>query len=76
MANSTPQWGECRDCKWWQIEPNAMIEDSTMGVCIDEGLQPFVVRVAGNSGCNRFMPGKPARAEGSSAEPPKAAAAR
>jgi len=76
MSKSKPEWGECRDCKWWQIEPDAKIADSTMGVCIDEELQPFLVRVSGNSGCNRFMPGKPARAEGSSAEPPAAAASR
>jgi hypothetical protein len=76
MAPSKSEWGECQDCKWWQIEPRVEIEDTTMGVCIDEDLQPFVLRVSGNSGCNRFMPGKPARAAGSSAEPPRAAATR
>jgi hypothetical protein len=39
-------------------------------------LQPFVLRVSGNSGCNRFMPGKPARASHSSEAPPKAAPTR
>lgn len=65
-------WGLCRDCKWWQVEPDAAIEDVTMGLCIDEELQPYLVRVSGNSGCNRFMEGTPARAEGSSCQPPEA----
>ena len=58
MADS--EWGLCKDCKWWQIEPKAAVENLTMGLCIDEKLQPFLLRVSGNSGCNRFMPGKPA----------------
>ena len=66
------EWGLCRDCKWWQIEPEAPIVDATLGLCIDEDLQSFVLRVSGNSGCNRFMPGDPARAAGSSAAPPTA----
>jgi hypothetical protein len=47
-----------------------------MGFCIDEKLQPFRLRVSGNSGCNRFMSGKPARAVGSSEAPPAAQPAR
>jgi hypothetical protein len=43
-----------------------------MGLCIDEKLQLFQVRVSGNSGCSRFVSGKPARAEGSGAAPPTA----
>ena len=70
MAKS--EWGLCKDCKWWQIEPKATLENLTLGLCIDEKLQPFLLRVSGNSGCNRFMPGKPARAEGSSEAPPTA----
>lgn len=66
------EWGLCRDCKWWQIEPTGVIDDETMGLCIDEELQPFQLRVSGDSGCNRFMPGEPARAKGSSAAPPQA----
>ncbi len=65
-------WGLCRDCKWWQVEPKAAIENLTMGLCIDEDLQAFRLRVSGNSGCNRFMAGKPARAAGSSGAPPVA----
>ena len=53
-------WGLCKDCKWWQIEPSAAIENTTMGLCIDEKLLPFQLRVSGISGCNRFMGGDPA----------------
>lgn len=73
---SSKTWGECKDCKWWQIEPEASVENLTMGLCIEEELQPFRLRVSGNSGCNRFMHGKVARAEGSGTAPPKAAATR
>lgn len=65
-------WGLCKDCKWWQIEPDAAVADETMGLCIDEDLQPFKLLVSGNSGCNHFMAGEPARAEGSSQQPPTA----
>ena len=70
MAES--EWGECKDCKWWQIEPGARIANTAMGLCIDEDLQKFLLRVSGNSGCNRFMQGRPAHARGSSAAPPTA----
>src|SRR5262245_34465230 len=65
-------WGLCKDCKWWQLEPDAGVENLTLGVCIEEKLQPFLLRVSGNSGCNRFLPGKPARAAGSAEAPPTA----
>jgi hypothetical protein len=65
-------WGLCKDCEWWQIEPKAAIENLTLGLCIDEDLQAFRLRVSGNSGCSRFMAGKPARAAGSSEAPPVA----
>jgi hypothetical protein len=66
------EWGLCKDCKWWQIEPEAEVANLTLGLCIDEKLQPYRLRVSGISGCNRFMPGDPARAEGSGAAPPSA----
>jgi hypothetical protein len=66
------EWGLCRDCEWWQIEPKAAVENLTLGLCIDEDLQRFQLRVSGNSGRNRFMPGKPARAAGSADAPPSA----
>jgi hypothetical protein len=70
--NNNENWGLCKDCKWWQIEPKSHIANGTMGLCIDEDLQEFTLRVSGNSGCNRFLPGKPARAVGSSERPPVA----
>jgi len=74
MADS--EWGKCKDCKWFQIEPGASPANNTMGLCIEERLQPFRLRVSGNSGCNRFLPGKVAHAAGSSCAPPVAAATR
>jgi hypothetical protein len=73
---SKSDWGLCKDCKWWQIEPEGHVENNTMGLCIDEDLQKFVLRVSGNSGCDHFMPGKVARAKGSSEAPPTAKATR
>jgi hypothetical protein len=70
MASS--EWGLCKDCKWWQIDPGAAVENLTMGLCIEEKLQPFRLRVSGNSGCNRFLKGTPARAAGSGDAPPTA----
>jgi hypothetical protein len=63
------KWGLCKDCKWWQIEPDASVQNNTMGLCIDEDFQEYQLRVSGNSGCYRFMPGQPARANGSSDQP-------
>jgi hypothetical protein len=69
-------WGLCKDCKWWQIEPKAPVKNSTMGLCIDDKMLKFNLRVSGNSGCNRFMEGRPAHAKGSSGQPPTAKATR
>jgi len=66
------EWGMCKDCQWWQIDPAASIANNTTGMCIEAALQPFRLRVSGHSGCNRYTPGKPARAAGSSAAPPTA----
>jgi hypothetical protein len=73
---SSEHWGLCQDCKWWQIEPDGHVADQTIGMCIDEELLDYQLRVSGNSGCNRFLAGKPAKAAGSSAKPPAATAAR
>lgn len=69
-------WGLCRDCKWWQIEPDARVDLKTVGQCIDEELQSFQLSITGEGGCNRFMEGEPARAKGSGQQPPTAAPAR
>jgi hypothetical protein len=76
MAKSQSEWGLCKDCKWWQLEPAAKTTGTTLGLCIDEELLPYRLRVSGNSGCNRFMAGKPAHAAGSAAAPPTAEATR
>ncbi len=65
-------WGLCKNCQWWQIEPEASVEDETIGLCIDEELQPYQLVVSGDSGCNRCIKGTPARAQGSSTKPPSA----
>jgi outer membrane protein W len=70
MADDT--WGLCKDCKWWQIEPDAAVNNLTLGLCVEEKLQPYSLRVSGISGCNRFKPGEPARAKGSGTAPPSA----
>ncbi|MCA9025303.1 MAG: hypothetical protein KDA86_08845 [Planctomycetaceae bacterium] len=74
--SNSDNWGQCLRCKWWQIEPDAAIEHQTTGLCIDEQLLPFRIRITGNGGCNRFMEGEPARAAGSSERPPVAEATR
>ena len=45
MAES--DWGLCKDCEWWQIEPDADVTDTTMGLCREDDLQPFLLRVSG-----------------------------
>ncbi len=67
-----PSWGLCKECTWWQVELDAAIANTTMGQCIEEKLRPYRLRVSGNSGCNCFLPGKPARAAGSGDAPPTA----
>ena len=70
--NAKTEWGLCKDCKWWQIEPKAVVSNTTVGLCIEEEIQPINLRVSGSSGCNRFVGGKPARATGSAEAPPNA----
>jgi hypothetical protein len=70
------KWGLCKQCKWWQIEPNARTSNNTLGLCIEEKIWPFEMRVSGLSGCNRFMKGHVARAKGSSKAPPTAKQSR
>src|SRR5437879_10896721 len=53
------EWGLCKDCKWWQIEPRAAIEDLTLGLCIDEELQPFLLRVMSAQATRTDKPIKP-----------------
>ena len=74
--SANESWGLCISCKWWQLEPDAEAENLTAGYCIEEKLQPFQLRVTGNSGCNRYVEGTPARGAGSSEKPPTAKPAR
>jgi hypothetical protein len=73
---ATDNWGLCKDCEWWQTEPEAKISNTTMGLCSEDDLQSYHLRVSGNSGCNQYSPGEPSRAAGSSAAPPTAAPQR
>src|SRR4029453_1915998 len=34
VAMAASDWGMCKDCQWWQIDPGANIANTTMGVCI------------------------------------------
>lgn len=77
MADRHEDWGLCKDCKWWQIEPDAdMITDETLGLCIERELKPYQVRVSAQSGCNRFEPGTHPRKEGASQVPAGAGSSR
>jgi hypothetical protein len=75
-ATDHEDWGLCKNCKWWQIEPDAKVSDRSVGVCIEESLQEFRLRIAGNGGCTMFVAGKPARHEGSADKPPTRVAVR
>jgi hypothetical protein len=76
MADKEKEWGLCKDCRWWQIEPEATVDDRTVGQCIEEKLQPYLIRISGNGGCLRFQKGKPAHAAGASDKPPSAKPSR
>jgi hypothetical protein len=64
------------DCKWWQIEPDAKVSAHAVGVCIEESLQQYRLRISGNGGCTLFAEGTPARHEGSAGMPPTTVATR
>ncbi|MHC5540746.1 hypothetical protein ACYOEI_21205 [Singulisphaera rosea] len=63
-------WGECKGCKYFEIEPGARAGDRTMGLCIVHELETYRLRVSGASGCTLFEHGKVAHAEGASKAPP------
>lgn len=66
------EWGFCKDCEWWQIELDVQLTNTTMGLCREDELQPFQLRISGNSGCNHFSAGEPVRVAGSGEAPPAA----
>ena len=63
-------WGQCKSCKMWQIEPEAEVSETTMGVCIAEDLVEYQLRVSGGSGCNVYVSGKVKHKERSEEMPP------
>jgi hypothetical protein len=75
-SDDSETWGLCKDCKWWQIEPGAKVTDRTVGVCIEDSLHDFRLRITGNGGCAMFTAGEPARATGSAERPPTTFAVR
>ncbi len=66
------EWGLCKDCGVVADRTGSEGHRHYLGLCIDDDLQPFLLRINGSGGCNRFMAGEPARAAGSSAAPPTA----
>jgi hypothetical protein len=72
MGSRMSSWGLCINCTWWQIEPAATLASTTHGRCIEQSLQPCLLRVSGGSGCGLFVGGEPARVEGAAACPPAA----
>jgi hypothetical protein len=74
-AHDDHEWGLCKNCEYWQVEPKAQVADATLGHCVHEELEHFNLRVSGQSGCNHYAPGQPKREEGASAAPPHVASA-
>ena len=70
FGSNDKNWGQCKSCKMWQIEPDAEIAEDTMGVCVAEKLTKYQLRVSGGSGCNIYKSGEVQRVEGSSALEP------
>lgn len=66
------QWGLCKGCKWWQLEPEDRAGNNSLGLCIEEHLQAYRLRVNGASGCNEFQAGRHPHVAGSAAAPPTA----
>ena len=63
-------WGLCNDGHWWPMAPEASPANTTLGVRVEEALQPFGLHLSGNRGCPHGTPGEPAHAAGSSTAPP------
>ena len=69
MANQN--WGECKSCQHFAIEPNATPAPNTMGLCIVHDHESQHLRVSGGCGCDLFANGEVAHAQGASAVPPR-----
>ena len=68
MANTN--WGECKGCRHFEVEPGAMASAQTMGLCIVHEHELHQLRVSGACGCTQFTQGEVAHAEGASDVPP------
>ncbi len=68
---ASENWGECKGCKYFEIEPGARAADNTMGLCIVQEHEPQKLRVSGASGCILFEHGEVAHAQGASEAPPR-----
>ena len=71
MANSN--WGECKACRHFEVEPGVAPEPNTMGLCIVHEHEVHKLRVSGACGCSQFNEGDAAHAEGASEAPPHGA---
>ena len=40
-------WGMCNMCQWWQLDREARMADTMMGIGIEDAPQPFRLRVSG-----------------------------
>lgn len=65
-------WGECKSCRHFEIEPAATPANNTMGLCIVNDHEPHHLRVSGSCGCDLFANGQAAHAPGASHVPPDA----
>jgi hypothetical protein len=63
-------WGLCKACRWWQLEPEALPRAGTVGFCSEESRLPMLLSVTGTCGCSLFDEGKPGRLKGASEHPP------
>ena len=66
MSNDKSNWGQCKSCKMWQVEPDAQLSEDTYGLCAAHKLQSYQLRISGGGGCNIYKEGRPNRVKGSS----------
>ncbi len=52
-------WGNCRHCQSWQIEPEQVVQTLTIGRCNDDYLKKHTLTVTADCGCSRFVEGQP-----------------
>ncbi|WP_435020000.1 hypothetical protein TA3x_001591 [Tundrisphaera sp. TA3] len=67
---SNQNWGECKSCRHFEIEPAASAAANTMGLCIVHEHEMQHLRVSGSCGCDLHADGQAAHAKGASRVPP------